>query len=126
MVVIFLILYFLVQLTKEFKWKVILRKFIDFTVVSISAGLSSCIMLLPTYLDLSTHCDVPGLKWFYGSHGSFVYLLNFVGSLQQIWFIPLREIFPLIFIISLRLNQSGGKLVWLLAYFSLSLFYLEP
>src|SRR5699024_12693567 len=41
MVAIFLTLYFLVQLSKNLKWRVVGRQFLDFTVMSIAAGLSS-------------------------------------------------------------------------------------
>ena len=55
MAAIFLVLYFLVQLTKDFSLKSTGRRLMDFTVLSLLAGLSSSIILLPTYLDLSTH-----------------------------------------------------------------------
>ena len=51
MATIFLTLYFLVQLQVDWSWKVIFRKTINFTIVSILSGLSSSIMLLPTFLD---------------------------------------------------------------------------
>ncbi|TWT11087.1 YfhO family protein [Streptococcus sp. sy004] len=55
MTAIFLTLYFIVQQTKTSGWKKILQNFKSFTIVSILAGLSSAIMLLPTYLDLKAH-----------------------------------------------------------------------
>ncbi|TWS94534.1 YfhO family protein [Streptococcus sp. sy018] len=55
MTAIFLTLYFIVQQTKTSGWKKILQNFKSFTIVSILAGLSSSIMLLPTYLDLKAH-----------------------------------------------------------------------
>lgn len=55
MAAIFLVLHFLVQLTKDFSLKSTGRRLMDFTVLSLLAGLSSSIILLPTYLDLSTH-----------------------------------------------------------------------
>ena len=52
---IFLAGYFLVQLTRFSHFKSIWRPILDFTVMSILAGLTSAVMLLPTYFDLSTH-----------------------------------------------------------------------
>lgn len=53
MTAIFISLWFLVDLV--WQPKQVLRKFIDFTVLSICSGLTAAIMLLPTYLDLKTH-----------------------------------------------------------------------
>lgn len=53
MMAIFLTLWFLVQLSWDFKKR--LPALLDFTVVSILAGLASLIMILPAYLDLKTH-----------------------------------------------------------------------
>lgn len=55
MMAIFLILYFLVQQTKVASWRELWSNIKSFTIVSILAGLSSAIMLLPTYLDLKAH-----------------------------------------------------------------------
>lgn len=55
MMAIFLTLYFLVQQSRMSSWKKSLRKVLDFTFISVFSALSSSIMLLPTYLDLSTH-----------------------------------------------------------------------
>lgn len=53
MTAIFVTLWFLTQLSWDFKnrWK----KLGDFIIVSLLAGLTSSVMLLPTYLDLKTH-----------------------------------------------------------------------
>lgn len=53
MMAIFLAFWYLVQLSWDFRQRI--RSFIDFTVVSILAGLTSLIMILPTFLDLRTH-----------------------------------------------------------------------
>ena len=52
---IFLTLYTIIQLITITGWKSKILHFIDFGIVSILAGLSSTIMLLPTLLDLTTH-----------------------------------------------------------------------
>lgn len=137
MVVIFLILYFLVQLTKEFKWKVILRKFIDFTVVSISAGLSSCIMLLTTYLDLSTHGEEFSkfTEWFTDASWFFdLFAKNFVGSYDTTKFgsIPMIYvgIFPLILAIiffTIKSIRWQTRLAYgIMLALIVASFYLEP
>lgn len=137
MVVIFLILYFLVQLTKEFKWKVILRKFIDFTVVSISAGLSSCIMLLPTYLDLSTHGEEFSkfTEWFTDASWFFdLFAKNFVGSYDTTKFgsVPMIYvgIFPLILatiFFTIKSIRWQTRLAYgIMLALIIASFYLEP
>ena len=137
MVVIFLILYFLVQLTKEFKWKVIRRKFIDFTIVSISASLSSCIMLLPTYLDLSTHGEEFSkfTEWFTDASWFFdLFAKNFVGSYDTTKFgsIPMIYvgIFPLILAIiffTIKSIRWQTRLAYgIMLVLIVASFYLEP
>lgn len=137
MVAIFLILYFLVQLTEEFNWKVIRRKFVDFTVVSITAGLSSCIMLLPTYLDLSTHGEEFSkfTEWFTDSSWFFdLFAKNFVGSYDTTKFgsIPMIYvgIFPLILAIiffTVKSIRWQTRLAYgLILALIIASFYLEP
>ncbi|MBF0786975.1 MULTISPECIES: YfhO family protein [unclassified Streptococcus] len=53
MMALFLSIWFLVQLSWNFKKRI--GSLIDFTVVSLLAGLSSMVILLPSYLDLKTH-----------------------------------------------------------------------
>lgn len=55
MLAIFLALYFLVQLTRNPNWQKLVASFTNFTVVSILSALTSAVMLIPSYLDLSTH-----------------------------------------------------------------------
>ena len=55
MMAIFLTLYFLTNLSRSSSWKQLVTSLTNFTVVSILAGLTSSIMLIPSYLDLSTH-----------------------------------------------------------------------
>ncbi len=51
--VLFLILWYIVQISWDFKTRI--KSFLDFTSVSILAGITSLIMILPTFLDLKTH-----------------------------------------------------------------------
>lgn len=53
MTALFLILWYLIYLSWNFKATI--RRFFDFTLVSILSALTSMIMLLPTILDLRTH-----------------------------------------------------------------------
>ena len=137
MVAIFLVLYFLIQISKESCLKVIGRQWLDFTVVSILAGLSSCVMLLPTYLDLSTHGEKFSsfTEWF-TENSWFIDLFakNFVGAYDTTKFgsIPMIYvgIFPLILAIIFFTIKSikwqtrlASGIVLLLIIAS---FYLEP
>ncbi|WP_455679468.1 YfhO family protein [Streptococcus sp.] len=137
MVAIFLVLYFLVQISKESRLKVIGRQFVDFTVVSILAGLSSCVMLLPTYLDLSTHGEKFSTftEWFTENSWFLdLFAKNFVGAYDTTKFgsIPMIYvgIFPLILAITFFTIKSikwqtrlASGIVLLLIIAS---FYLEP
>lgn len=53
MTAIFLAFWFFLEISWDFKKRI--KYFIDFTVVSTLSGVTSLIMLLPTYLDLKTH-----------------------------------------------------------------------
>ncbi|WP_205402025.1 YfhO family protein [Streptococcus lutetiensis] len=137
MVAIFLVLYFLVQISKESRLKVIGRQLLDFTVVSILAGLSSCVMLLPTYLDLSTHGEKFSTftEWFTENSWFLdLFAKNFVGAYDTTKFgsIPMIYvgIFPLILAIIFFTIKSikwqtrlASGIVLLLIIAS---FYLEP
>jgi uncharacterized membrane protein YfhO len=137
MVAIFLVLYFLVQISKGRRLKVIGRQLLDFTVVSILAGLSSCVMLLPTYLDLSTHGEKFSTftEWFTENSWFLdLFAKNFVGAYDTTKFgsIPMIYvgIFPLILAIIFFTIKSikwqtrlASGIVLLLIIAS---FYLEP
>lgn len=137
MVAIFLVLYFLVQISKENHWKIRGRQFVDFTVVSILAGLSSCVMLLSTYLDLSTHGEKFSTftEWFTENSWFLdLFAKNFVGAYDTTKFgsIPMIYvgIFPLILAIIFFTIKSikwqtrlASGIVLLLIIAS---FYLEP
>ena len=137
MVAIFLVLYFLVQISKENHWKIRGRQFVDFTVVSILAGLSSCVMLLPTYLDLSTHGEKFSTftEWFTENSWFLdLFAKNFVGAYDTTKFgsIPMIYvgIFPLILAIIFFIIKSI-KWQTRLAYgivllLIIASFYLEP
>lgn len=137
MVAIFLTLYFLVQLSKNTTWKVIGRQFIDFTVVSILAGLSSCVMLLPTYLDLSTHGEKFSTftEWFTENSWFLdLFAKNFVGAYDTTKFgsIPMIYvgIFPLILAIiffTIKSIKWQTRLAYgIVLLLIIASFYLEP
>ena len=81
MMAIFLVFWYLLQLSWDFKNRI--KSLLDFTIVSALAGLTSLIMILPTYLDISTHGETltkvsPLLtekSWFLD-----VFAKNFIGS----------------------------------------------
>ncbi|WP_204983328.1 YfhO family protein [Streptococcus equinus] len=137
MVAIFLVLYFLVQISKESRLKVIGRQLLDFTAVSTLAGLSSCVMLLPTYLDLSTHGEKFSTftEWFTENSWFLdLFAKNFIGAYDTTKFgsIPMIYvgILPLILAIIFFTIKSikwqtrlASGIVLLLIIAS---FYLEP
>lgn len=137
MTAIFLVLYFLVQLTKDFSWKSTGRKLTDFTVLSLLAGLSSSILLLPTYLDLSTHGEkftsFTGLltekSWFFD-----IFAKNMVGSYDTTKFGAIPMIYVGILPLFLALTYFTIKSIkWqtrlaylLMCSFIAASFYLQP
>ena len=137
MVAIFLTLYFLVQLFWNFKGKLVLRKIIDFTVVSILSALSSSIMLLPSYLDLSTHGEEYSklTRWLTDNSWYLDFFAkNFIGSYDTTKFgaVPMIYVglFPLIFALLFFTIKSIKKSVRIayavLIFFFIASFYLEP
>lgn len=137
MVAIFLVLYFLVQISKENHWKIRGRQFVDFTVVSILAGVSSCVMLLPTYLDLSTHGEKFSTftEWFTENSWFLdLFAKNFVGAYDTTKFgsIPMIYvgIFPLILAIiffTIKSIKWQTRLAYgIVLLLIIASFYLEP
>lgn len=55
MTAIFTSLYFIVQITRNTDSTVAFKQFLHFTFLSLLAGMTSSIMILPTYFDLTTH-----------------------------------------------------------------------
>ncbi|MBP2624116.1 YfhO family protein [Streptococcus oricebi] len=53
MVAIFLVFWYLTEISWDIKKRI--KSLLDFTIVSILAGLTSLVMILPTFLDLKTH-----------------------------------------------------------------------
>ncbi|MFC3932494.1 YfhO family protein [Streptococcus dentapri] len=137
MTAIFLVLYFLAQLTRDFKWKLALKKFFDFTIVSISSGLTAAIMLLPSYLDLSTHGEefskfntlLTENSWFFD-----ILAKNFVGSYDTTKFgaIPmiyvglLPLVLALIFFTIKEIKYQVKLAYALLLIIFIASFYLNP
>ncbi len=137
MTAIFLVLYFLVQLNWELKWRIIFRKAKDFTIVSMLSGLTSCIMLLPTYLDLSTHGEEFSkfTTWFTSSSWYLdVFAKNFVGAYDTTKFNAIPMIYvgllPLILAIvffTITSIKWQVKLAYgLMIGFIIASFYIQP
>jgi uncharacterized membrane protein YfhO len=135
MTAIFLIIWTLVQLSRLKGQK--LKRFINFTLVSILSALSSLFMLLPTYLDLKTHgetfTNIVNLKTEDSWYLDF-FAKNLVGSFDTTKFgsIPMISVglVPLILAL-LFFTLKGIKPVVKLSYslfFTLiiSSFYLQP
>lgn len=135
MMAIFLTLWYLVQLSWNFKERI--RSLLDFALVSILAGLTSLIMILPAYLDLKTHgetfTEIVNLQtensWYLD-----IFAKNLIGSYDTTKFgaIPMIYvgIFPLILAL-LFFTLKSIKWQVKLAYASLILiiitsFYLQP
>ncbi|MEQ9764874.1 YfhO family protein [Streptococcus sp. ZJ151] len=137
MMAIFLTLYFLVQQSRAFSWKNSLRQVLDFTFVSILSALSSSIMLLPSYLDLSTHGEqfstfdqwLSKDAWYLD-----IFAKNIIGAYDTTKFgsIPMIYVglFPLILsfvFFTLKAIKWQIRLAYLLLIsFIIASFYLEP
>lgn len=135
MTAIFLIIWTLVQLSRLKGQK--LKRFVNFTLVSILSALSSLFMLLPTYLDLKTHgetfTNIVNLKTEDSWYLDF-FAKNLVGSFDTTKFgsIPMISVglVPLILALlffTLKSIKPIVKLSYSL-FFTLiiSSFYLQP
>lgn len=137
MMAIFLALYTLVQLTKTSIWRDRLKQFLDFAIVSSLSALSSAFMLLPSYLDLSTHGEQlsPITNWFskeawyldvFAKHVVGAYDTTKFGSLPMISVGLFPLLLCLLFLtiksISWQVRLAYGFLVMLM----IAAFYLEP
>ena len=116
MTAIFLSFWFILQISWDVKGRI--RSFIDFTVVSILAGLSSLVMLLPTYLDLKTHGETFTEIVNFQTDNSWyldLFAKNLVGSYDTTQFgaIPMISVglFPLILTILFFTIKSIKPLV---------------
>ena len=116
MTAIFLSFWFVLQISWDVKGRI--KSFIDFTVVSILAGLSSLVMLLPTYLDLKTHGETFTEIVNFQTDNSWyldLFAKNLVGSYDTTQFgaIPMISVglFPLILAILFFTIQSIKPLV---------------
>nr|WP_235925334.1 YfhO family protein [Streptococcus catagoni] len=137
MISIFLFLYILVLLTEIESWKAKIYYFSRFTVVSILSALTSAIMLLPTYLDLSTHGEeFTRLSKLFTDNTWYLDLLtkNILGTYDTTQFnsIPMLYggLFP-VFLAFIYFTLQSIKWQTKLAYGALILFifisyYLQP
>lgn len=137
MMAIFLVLYVLVQESTVDSWKERFARFKRFTILSILAGLSSAIMLLPTYLDLKAHgekfTEITSL-WTDGKWYLDLFAKNFVGAYDTTKYgaIPMIYVglFPLILALTfftlkqvrLRVKLAYGALL----VFIIASFYIKP
>jgi putative membrane protein len=135
MMVIFLTLWYFVQISWDFKTRI--KSFLDFTVVSILSGITSLIMILPTFLDLKTHGEkltkvttlLTEKSWYLD-----IFAKNFIGSFDTTKYGSIPMIYvgliPLLLAVLFFTLQSI-KFHVKLAYFILitilvSSFYLQP
>ena len=135
MMVIFLTLWYFVQISWDFKTRI--KSFLDFTVVSILSGITSLIMILPTFLDLKTHGEkltkvttlLTEKSWYLN-----IFAKNFIGSFDTTKYGSIPMIYvgliPLLLAVLFFTLQSI-KFHVKLAYFILitilvSSFYLQP
>ena len=134
MTAIFLSFWFILQISWDIKGR--FGRIIDFTVVSILAGLSSMVMLLPTYLDLKSHGETFTEIVNFQTENSWyldLFAKNLVGSYDTTKFgaIPMISVglFPLILAILFFTIKSIKPLVkYTYAAFLLLLiasFYIE-
>ncbi|MGT2846554.1 YfhO family protein [Streptococcus massiliensis] len=134
MVAIFLIFWYITQVSWNFKERI--KSLLDFTVVSILAGLSSLVMILPTFLDLRTHGEkltsvtrvFTEASWYLD-----VFAKNFIGSFDTTKYgsIPMISVGILPFILALTFFTLKSvkfhvKLSYLLLLgFLIASFYLQ-
>lgn len=137
MMSIFLTLYTIIQLITITGWKSKILHFIDFGIVSILAGLSSTIMLLPTLLDLTTHGEkftAPSSLLtestyyfdFFAKNLVGVYDTTKFGSIPMIYVGLLPLILFLLFFISKEIKLSLRLGYFLLLAFFIASFNLQP
>lgn len=137
MMAIFLTLYTLVQLSRESRLKKIGTQLLDFSITSIFSALSSAIMLLPTYLDLSSHGEklssVTSLfvknTWYFDLFAKTVigaYDTTKFGSIPMIYVGLLPLVLCLLFFAMPNIRWQTRLAYFLLIGIILASFYLEP
>ena len=135
MTALFLILWYLIYLAWDFKAH--LKRFLDFTVVSILATLTSMVMLLPTILDLRTHGEqFSKIEQIWNSDAWYldIFAKNFLGAFDTTKYgsIPMIYIgiFPLLLAIvffTIKSIKFHVKLAYLLLLAVLiASFYIQP
>ncbi|ESV54807.1 copper ABC transporter permease [Streptococcus agalactiae LMG 14747] len=137
MMAIFLVLYFLAQITRYTSWKIWLRQLLDFSLISLFSALSSAIMLVPTYFDLSTHGEnFSSFDNLFSKDAWYldIFAKNMIGAYDTTKFgsIPMIYVglFPLVLCLiffTLSTIKWPVKLSYaLLLSFILAAFYIEP
>ncbi|MEW4354853.1 YfhO family protein [Streptococcus pneumoniae] len=135
MVAIFLALWYLVQLSWDFKQRI--KSFLDFFFVSLLAGLTSMVLLLPTFLDLKTHGEKltkVSTLWSKDAWYLDFFAKNFIGSFDTtkygsipmiyVGLIPL--IFAILFFFIKRIPFHVKLCYGLLLSILIASFYIEP
>ncbi|MFS1664166.1 YfhO family protein [Streptococcus sp. zg-JUN1979] len=137
MMAIFLSLYSLVQMTSLPNWKSRLKAFFRFGFISILSALTSAIMLLPTYLDLSTHGETfteltswfTDNSWFLDLFAKTIvgsYDTTKFGAIPMIY-VGLFPFFLTIIFFTLKQIKWTTRLAYaLLIGFIIASFYLQP
>ena len=134
MMALFLVFWYLTEVSWDFKKRS--KTFIDFTIVSTLAGLTSLIMILPTFLDLKTHGEkLTSISrlWTEKSNSLDLFAKNFIGSFDTTKYgsIPMIYvgILPLILALTFFTIKSikfHVKLSYLLLiFFLIASFYLQ-
>ncbi|MDQ0222550.1 YfhO family protein [Streptococcus moroccensis] len=135
MMAVFLTLWYLVQLTWDFKSR--RKTFTDFTVVSLLAGLTSLVMILPAIFDLKTHGETLSTFTQFTTEGSWwldIFAKNIIGSYDTTKFGSIPTLYagliPLLLALTFFLIRSikwPVKLSYLILIgFLIASFYLEP
>lgn len=137
MMAIFLSLYTLVQLSRESHLKRVWYQLLDFIFVSLCSALTSAIMLIPTYLDLSTHGEklssFTGIfsqnTWYFDLFAKTVvgaYDTTKFGSIPMIYSGLFPLVLSLLFFVISSIKWQTRLAYFLLMSFIIASFYLEP
>ena len=135
MTALFLLLWFFVQSSWDFKHRI--KRFLDFSIVSILSTLSSMVMLLPTYLDLKTHGETFDTFTNWLSEDAWwldIFAKNMVGAYDTTQFHALPMIavgllpltLSLIFFFLPSIKWSVKLSYGILLIILIASFYLEP
>ncbi|MBM7635844.1 YfhO family protein [Streptococcus saliviloxodontae] len=137
MAVLFLTLLFLVNLAYPNSWKDRLRQLKDFIFISLASGLTAAVMLLPSYLDLSTHGETLSsiTSWFnentfpldiFAKNMVGIYDTTKFGAIPMIYVGILPLMFSLIFFTLPSIKWYTRSAYAILVVILIASFYLQP